>query len=264
LIMTRACHFDVLVLDEEPYDVDGDEDFEEMLEAGATVSSQTRAEDAACFAPPTFRVARDQDPKWRTPVSPADPAIVEAASRARRCFSVVCEQDPEDGRTLVSACMSLAGALAVERDGIVIDRTSGIAYTAEEFDDLTENAYLRDMIVIEAVRGGDGTFEVRSRGMSKFSAYDFVVERVSSDDVELAKTILCDNVARYAAFSGRVEPGQTMQYQRNVPESIWFFEARGDGTIRVVDCDPQEKRALPDLSHCLRVFRPLFAKAREG
>ena len=154
----ESCHYDVLVTSDEAFETEGDEDIEDMMSVGATLTVATRAEDPSRFQPPALRVDQDADKKWRT---------------------------------------------------------------------------------------------------------KFTVEELAEADVELAKSILLDNVASYAAFRGTVKPNQTMQYQRTNPASIWFFAPKADGLLQVVDCDPSEPRGLPDLSHCLSVFRPLYAKARE-
>ena len=259
--MTGTCRYEVFPQIDEPFAAEGDDAVAEMIEAGAVWTPFTRNDAPARFVPPRFGVSVDADPKWRHPVTPADSAVTTAIAQATRGYAVSADVGDAEGLRFLSACLNLTRIIAATCDGVVVDRTSDIGYTAEQHDALIEQPYLRDMLVVEAIATG-ATFELRTAGMHKYAAHELVIESVAASDLELGKTILFDNVANYAAFKGRLQPGQTMQYQRQVPASTWFFEQRGDGRLRVVDYDSEGKRPLPTLDHCLGVFRPLFAKVR--
>jgi len=169
--------------------------------------------------------------------------------------------DPPDFGYLDGA-IALAGQIALEKKGVVIDRTADIGYTAEGMYAQREVLTVRDTVVIH-----EDTIEDRMRvwtaGMIKFGQMEFMIDDFPAEHVELSRRLIYDNLCHYCVFRGSIGPGQTMQYMSATPRARLFFSEAQSGHLVVSDCDPEERKPLSGLVQFLTLSLPAYKREVE-
>jgi hypothetical protein len=263
IVMRLAkCRYEVLCTDTTPFEI-RDRELAAIIEEDVAWKRVERTERPGLFQLPIYGPPTDDQPeRFRHPVKEI-PAIIQTVIReAAVCYVVTAEvNDPPDFGYLDGA-IALAGQIALEKKGVVIDRTADIGYTAEEMYSQREVLTVRDTVVIH-----EDTMEDRVRvwtaGMIKFGQMELLIDDFPAEHVELSRRLLYDNLCHYCVFSRRIGPGQTMQYMNSAPSARLFFSEAPSGLLVVSDCDPDERKPLPGLTHFLAHALPTFMREIE-
>ena len=174
-----------------------------------------------------------------------------------------------DDSSPLHAAMGLSAAALVERDGIaLVDARTQVGFDADDWCErvavLTEEGAvtLCDFVRVEHVPDGDGTLSVRTRGMPLFGQRDLTISHLDEKYKDFATWLFLEAFGSYAALRRPLLSGQNFGYTRADPSSKLFFSEAEDGLLRVTDCHPVEKRAVPSLRRCLVNLFPSFLVQR--
>lgn len=256
------CRYEVLCTDPSPFEV-RDEDLAAITEGEVVWKRVERAERPGLFQLPIYGPpTEDQPERFRHPVKEI-PAIIHAViDEASVCYVVTAEaSDPPDFGYLDGA-IALAGQIALEKKGVVIDRTADIGYTAEEMYAQREVLTVRDTVVIHEDYMEDRV-RLWTAGMVKFGQMEFIISDFPAEHVELSRRLLYDNLCHFCVFSGSISPGQTMQYMSASPSARLFFTEAPGGQLIVSDCDSKERKPLEGLAQFLAHVLPAYRKELE-
>jgi len=256
-MISARCRYEVFCADAAKFDI-MDEGLQAKVEKDVTWEQVGRSQNPGLFEPPAFGSPTDDQPeRFRHPAGGAPDAIAAAIKDAAMCHVITTDaKDPPDAEYLFAAIM-LAGEIATARRGVVVDRTADIGYTAEYFFRLRDGLAVREAVVVHE-DAGRGEVRLWTSGMVKFGQSDFLIESFPEKHVEMGRRILWDNLCHYSAYRSPIEPGQSMQYMGGDPAAKFFFEQTGDGYLRVSDCHPDEKKAIPGLRKFIELTLPAF------
>lgn len=256
------CRYEVLCTDPSPFEI-RDEDLEAITAGEVAWKRVERAERPGLFQLPIYGPpTEDQPERFRHPVKEIPAIIKSVIGEASVCYIVTAEtEDPPDFGYLDGA-IALAGQIALEKKGVVIDRTADIGYTAEEMYAQREVLTVRDTVVIH-----EDYLEDRVRlwtaGMVKFGQMEFLINDFPAEYVELSRRLLYDNLCHFCVFNGSISPGQTMQYMSASPSARLFFTAAQGGHLLVSDCDHRERKPVEGLMQFLAHVLPAYKKELE-
>jgi thioredoxin 1 len=255
------CHYEVFVQNAEPYEVQ-DEDLREALSEVIRLSRVERERSADRFRPPRWSAPSREGALARVRnVVPLEGEVASAIEAAPALYSIEVELEDPDDLGYLHAALSIAHEAISERGGVVVDRTSGVAYTAAQLAAILEDGPgVRDMVSVEEERNGDHV-RLQTRGMSKWWQQDFVVAGVPNDLAELGRRLLLDTLCDYASSHGTIEADQSLQYDRQDPQAKLFFAAEGESLL-VSDCHPEEKKAIAGIDTFIRLALPAYRTHR--
>ena len=255
------CHYEVFVEKADPWEVQ-DEDLREATSEVIRLSRVERADGADRFRPPRWSAPSREGALARVRnVVPLAGDVASAIEAAPVLYAIVVELEDPDDLGYLHAALSIAHEAISERGGVVVDRTSDIAYTPAQIASILEDGPgVRDMVSVEEERNGDRV-RLRTRGMSKWWQEDFVLAGVPQDLAELGRRLLLDTLCDYASSHGTIEADQSLQYDRHDPQAKLFFAAEGDALL-VSDCHPEEKKAVPGIETFIRLALPAYRSHR--
>jgi len=255
--MGRAhCRFEVFAATEPS------EEIEEATEDSVSLAIHSRDDNPDAFCAPRFETPVNRGETFRV-AGPAGQELVSAIDDARTCYVVeVSIEEPADLGFLEES-MALALSIAEATEGVIVDRTSDIGYTAQQFEPQSEDPEIRDTVSLEETAAGE-TVSLRSRGMSKYAEADFAVESFPAEHVELARRLLLDNLCLYSAFQSSIQSGQNLQYKRDNPLALLYFAEVEDGLLRVTDMDESKKTGSDNLNRFLDISLPAFVEQRKS
>lgn len=251
--------YNVLCTDESSFDL-VDPDLKAMLGGDVAWESFTRSQRPGLFQLPVYgQPTDDQPPKLRHPVKGVSPIVAVVIEKAGTCHIVTSvAKDPPDFGYL-DASIALAGQIALEKRGVVIDRTADVGYTAEAMYAQRDVLTVRDTVVIHEEPEGDRV-RLWTAGMSKYGRRDFVIESFPAEHVELARRLLYDNLCRTSVCQHPLEVGQAIPYFDDTPSARLFLSEGKGGSLVVQDGRPDGEGPLPGLSVFIELTLPAFTR----
>lgn len=254
--MGRAfCRYEVFPQSEPDDDIEAAED--ELV----SLSVVDRGDEPSVFEPPKYQAPASRGHTFRV-AAPAGDELLAAIVSTTQCYVIEADIEQPEDLSFLEESMALALSIAEATDGVIVDRTSDIGYTLEQFEPQSEDPEIRDTVSLAEDKSGQ-TVNLVTRGMSKYAEHDFSIEGFPAEHVELARRLLLDNLCPYSAFQDSIEPGQNLQYRGDNPAALLFFDAVDDSTLMVSDMDVSGKRAAKGLSRFLEISLPGFIEQRK-
>jgi hypothetical protein len=256
------CRYEVLCTDSTPFEI-MDPELAAITEGDVVWKRVERAERPGLFQLPIYGPPSDDQPeRFRHPVKEIPAILKTVIDESGVCFIVTAEVgDPPDFGYLDGA-IALAGQIALERRGVVIDRTADIGYTAEGMYAQREVLTVRDTVVIHEDSTEDRV-RVWTAGMIKFGQMELMIDDFPAEHVELSRRLLYDNLCHYCVFSSPIGPGQTMQYMGSDPSARLYFDKAPNGFLVVSDYDAEKEKPLPGLDQFLAHALPAYLREIE-